>query len=67
MSLPPPYAVPPAPAFRKTMERHRIISFIKSAVRIGASFLFIAFHFTADAVTLIIAEIGGIAEEVYGS
>lgn len=72
MSLPPTPQPTPLPyqlygVAARAAKRHRVISYIKSGVRIAASCLFIAGHFTAGAIVLIIAEIGGIAEEVYGS
>lgn len=62
-----PAVVPYPNRQERAMRRHKVISYVKSGVRIGASFLFIAGHFTAGAIVLIIAEIGGIVEEVYGS
>lgn len=76
MSLPPtPAAVVPYPnRIERLQRRHKIISYIKSAVRIVASVAFIvgsagvgASAWIAGSVLLIIAEIGGIAEEIYGS
>lgn len=54
--------------------RHRIISYVKSAVRIAGGFAFIygtlaesKLLWIAGSAAFIVAEIGGILEEVYGA